>query len=55
MSVQEGLERKFGKYGGTIPIVPTVEFQDRISDKDIVHSGLATPWNTLPGKACTWP
>uniref|UniRef100_A0A8C6C3W4 Glutamate dehydrogenase 1, mitochondrial n=1 Tax=Monodon monoceros TaxID=40151 RepID=A0A8C6C3W4_MONMO len=31
MSVQESLERKFGKHGGTVPIVPTAEFQDRIS------------------------
>ncbi|XP_034538341.1 glutamate dehydrogenase 1, mitochondrial isoform X2 [Notolabrus celidotus] len=44
MSVQESLERKFGKHGGAIPVVPTSEFQDRISgasEKDIVHSGLA--------------
>ncbi|EPY75522.1 hypothetical protein CB1_001637004 [Camelus ferus] len=44
MSVQESLERKFRKHGGTIPIVPTVEFQDRISgasEEDIVYSGLA--------------
>ncbi|XP_012683041.2 glutamate dehydrogenase 1a [Clupea harengus] len=44
MSVQESLERKFGKHGGAISVVPTSEFQDRISgasEKDIVHSGLA--------------
>uniref|UniRef100_A0A7N9CXS4 glutamate dehydrogenase [NAD(P)(+)] n=1 Tax=Macaca fascicularis TaxID=9541 RepID=A0A7N9CXS4_MACFA len=44
MSVQESLERKFGKHGGTIPIVPKAEFQDRISgasEKHVVHSGLA--------------
>lgn len=42
-SVQASLERKFGKNGGTIPIVPSEEFEDRIagaSEKDIVHSGL---------------
>ncbi|XP_073857668.1 glutamate dehydrogenase 1, mitochondrial-like isoform X7 [Macaca fascicularis] len=44
VSVQESLERKFGKHGGTIPIVPKAEFQDRISgasEKHVVHSGLA--------------
>uniref|UniRef100_A0A2K5W7K6 Glutamate/phenylalanine/leucine/valine/L-tryptophan dehydrogenase C-terminal domain-containing protein n=1 Tax=Macaca fascicularis TaxID=9541 RepID=A0A2K5W7K6_MACFA len=44
MSVQESLEGKFGKHGGTVSIVSTAEIQDRISgasEKDIVHSGLA--------------
>merc|ERR1719381_215693 len=43
-SVQQSLERKFGRAGGSIPIQPSPDFQDRISgasEKDIVHSGLA--------------
>ncbi|XP_072051155.1 glutamate dehydrogenase, mitochondrial-like isoform X2 [Amphiura filiformis] len=43
-SVQESLERKFGRHGGRIPIVPSEKFQARISgatEKDIVNSGLA--------------
>ncbi|OTF71868.1 hypothetical protein BLA29_010262 [Euroglyphus maynei] len=42
-SVQESLERRFGKSGGRIPIVPSEAFQKRISgasEKDIVLSGL---------------
>lgn len=42
-SVQESLERRFGKAGGRIPVVPSESFQKRISgasEKDIVHSGL---------------
>ena len=42
-SVQESLERRFGKAGGRIPIVPSEAFQKKISgasEKDIVHSGL---------------
>jgi len=42
-SVQKSLERKFGKNGGAIPILPTEDFERRIagaSEKDIVHSGL---------------
>lgn len=31
VSVQESLERKFGKHGGAIPIVATSDFQDRIA------------------------
>lgn len=44
VSVQESLERKFGKHGGTIPVVPTSEFQDRISvsawDNPLFHTCL---------------
>ncbi|XP_076029191.1 glutamate dehydrogenase, mitochondrial isoform X4 [Oratosquilla oratoria] len=42
-SVQESLERRFGRVGGRIPIEPSESFRDRISgasEKDIVHSGL---------------
>ncbi|CAG2123200.1 unnamed protein product, partial [Medioppia subpectinata] len=42
-SVQESLERRFGKAGGRIPIIPSESFQKKISgasEKDIVHSGL---------------
>lgn len=42
-SVQESLERRFGKAGGRIPVTPSEAFQKRISgasEKDIVHSGL---------------
>ena len=43
-SVQKSLEAKFsGGRGGSIPIVASPEFSDRIagaSEKDIVHSGL---------------
>lgn len=42
-SVQRSLERKFGKNGGAIPVVPSDDFEKRISgasEKDIVHSGL---------------
>lgn len=31
VSVQESLERKFGKQGGPIPVVPTAEFQARVA------------------------
>lgn len=43
-SVQQSLEKKFGKAGGTIPITPSDLFEKRMggaSEKDIVHSGLA--------------
>jgi len=43
-SVQTSLEKKFGGGGGSIPILPSEDFQTRIagaSEKDIVHSGLA--------------
>merc|ERR1711970_1224625 len=42
-SVQESLERRFGKVGGPIPVDPSEEFNARMSgasEKDIVHSGL---------------
>lgn len=42
-SVQESLERRFGRVGGRIAVTPSESFQKRIagaSEKDIVHSGL---------------
>ncbi|OQV18434.1 Glutamate dehydrogenase, mitochondrial [Hypsibius exemplaris] len=42
-SVQESLERRFGRNGGRIPVTPSEAFSKRIagaSEKDIVHSGL---------------
>lgn len=42
-SVQESLERRFGRVGGKIPVTPSEAFQKKISgasEKDIVHSGL---------------
>lgn len=42
-SVQESLERRFGRVGGRIPVTPSDAFQKKISgasEKDIVHSGL---------------
>jgi len=42
-SVQNSLEKRFGKVGGPIPVSPSEEFSARMSgasEKDIVHSGL---------------
>jgi len=42
-SVQDSLERRFGRVGGRIPVTPSNEFDSRMSgasEKDIVHSGL---------------
>jgi len=42
-SVQDSLERRFGKVGGGIPVLPNDNFAGRMagaSEKDIVHSGL---------------
>jgi len=42
-SVQESLERRFGRVGGRIAVTPSEEFNRRMcgaSEKDIVHSGL---------------
>merc|ERR1712227_236575 len=42
-SVQDSLEKRFGRVGGAIPVTPSREFNDRMSgasEKDIVHSGL---------------
>jgi glutamate dehydrogenase (NAD(P)+) len=50
-SVQQSLERMFGKATGSIPITPSERFEKRMggaSEKDIVHSGLA---QTMEGTA----
>jgi len=42
-SVQNSLEKRFGRVGGPIPVEPSEEFDRRMSgasEKDIVHSGL---------------
>ena len=42
-SVQNSLEKRFGRVGGPIPVDPSTEFEKRMSgasEKDIVHSGL---------------
>merc|ERR1712001_250075 len=42
-SVQDSLERRFGRVGGRIPVTPSEEFLSKMagaSEKDIVHSGL---------------
>jgi len=42
-SVQDSLEKRFGRVGGPIPVSPSEEFDRRMSgasEKDIVHSGL---------------
>merc|ERR1712059_160583 len=42
-SVQNSLEKRFGKVGGPIPVEASEEFEKRMSgasEKDIVHSGL---------------
>merc|ERR1711868_237652 len=42
-SVQNSLEKRFGRVGGPIPVDPSPEFSARMSgasEKDIVHSGL---------------
>jgi len=42
-SVQDSLEKRFGRVGGKIPVTPSDEFSKRMSgasEKDIVHSGL---------------
>merc|ERR1712183_579586 len=42
-SVQNSLEKRFGRVGGPIPVTPSEEFDRRMSgasEKDIVHSGL---------------
>merc|ERR1711973_981412 len=42
-SVQDSLERRFGRVGGKISVIPSEEFNRRMSgasEKDIVHSGL---------------
>lgn len=52
VSVQESLERKFGKHGGSIPVVPTAEFQDRISVSSCPKAFCPTcaEWHS-----CNWP
>jgi len=42
-SVQNSLEKRFGRVGGPIPVTPSEQFNQRMSgasEKDIVHSGL---------------
>lgn len=36
VSVQESLERKFGKQGGPIPVLPTADFQARVAVSNVL-------------------
>uniref|UniRef100_A0A2K6R6U9 Uncharacterized protein n=1 Tax=Rhinopithecus roxellana TaxID=61622 RepID=A0A2K6R6U9_RHIRO len=47
VSVQESLERKFGKHRGTVPIVPTAEFQDRISVSVIIFTAFSLSFQQI--------
>lgn len=54
VSVQESLERKFGKQGGPIPVVPTADFQARVAVSNLWCHSCAAAWKRTQWEFSGW-